>query len=185
MKFVETALDGAFIIDLEKRSDDRGFFARFFCKIEFRNNNLNSDIVQINNSLSKSKATLRGMHYQLAPKAEDKIIRCVKGSLYDVILDLRADSATFGKWYGLELTAENRKMLYVPKGFAHGFITLEDYTEALYLVTEYYSPETERGIRWNDPKFSINWPITPLIISDKDQNFPDFNIHHHLNKMED
>lgn len=180
MKFIETMLKGAFIIELEKRGDDRGFFARIFCKSEFSNFNLNNEIVQINNSLSVAKGTLRGMHYQLKPKMEDKIVRCIKGALYDVIIDLRKDSQTFMQWFGTELSAENRKMLYVPKGFAHGFITLENNTEAFYLVTEYYSPEYERGIRWNDPKFDIKWPIEPVEISEKDRNHPLFDFKYHI-----
>jgi dTDP-4-dehydrorhamnose 3,5-epimerase len=120
------------------------------------------------------------MHYQLPPKAETKIVRCVRGRLWDVMLDLRPDSSTFGKWYAEELTSENRKMLYVPKGFAHGFITLEDDTEILYLVTEFYAPDHERTVRWNDPSFAIEWPLEPVILSDKDQNAPDFSPDIHL-----
>lgn len=180
MIFNETPLLGVYIIELEKRGDERGFFARFYCQKEFINLNLDTNIVQINNSLSAYKGTLRGMHYQLSPNAETKIVRCIRGSLYDVILDLRPESPTFKRWFGIELTAENRKMLYVPKGFAHGFITLEDNTEALYLVTEFYSPLNERGIRWDDKEFNIEWPITPNIISEKDQNHPNFSIDIHL-----
>ena len=175
MKFTETPLQGAYIIEIEKREDERGFFARGFCKDEFRNYNLESDIVQINNSLSKDKGTLRGMHYQTAPKAEVKIVRCIQGSLYDVIIDIRKGSATYGQYFAEELSALNRKMMYVPKGFAHGFLTLEPNTEAFYLVTEFYSPENERGIRFNDPAFNIQWPFTPLIVSDKDYKHPDFS----------
>lgn len=180
MKFIPTPLSGAYVIELEKRGDDRGFFARAFCIKEFESNGLNQNIVQINNSLSKDAGTLRGMHYQLNPKSEDKIVRCIKGSLYDVIIDLRPESPTYKKWFGTELSAENRLSLYVPKGFAHGFITLEENTEAFYLVTEYYSPEHERGIRYNDPEFNIKWPIEPKLISDKDLNHPDFNESYHL-----
>lgn len=180
MKFIETELKGAYFIKLEKMVDERGFFARAFCKKEYAEFGLINEIVQINDSFSKDKGTLRGMHYQLEPKAEDKIVRCIKGSLYDVIIDIRKDSETFGKWIGVELTAENRKMLFVPKGFAHGFITLEDNTEALYLVTEFYAPEFERGIRWNDPKFNIRWPIEALHISEKDKSNPDFDPKIHL-----
>lgn len=180
MIFTETPLKGAYVIELKKIGDDRGFFARFFCKNEFANHGLNNEIVQINNSLSADKGTLRGMHYQLAPKAEDKIVRCINGSLYDVIIDIREESDTFGQWFGIELSAENRKMLFVPKGFAHGFLTLKEHTEAFYLVTEFYGPEQERGIRWNDPKFNIQWPIEPLVISEKDQKHPDFDPDYHL-----
>lgn len=180
MKFTPSPLNDAYVIDLEKRGDERGFFARFFCEHEYAQHRLNHQIVQINNSFSRDRGTLRGMHYQLAPKAEDKIIRCLRGSFFDVIIDLRADSATFLKHFAIELSAENRTMLYVPKGFAHGFMTLEDNTEALYLVTEFYSPQYERGIRYNDPKFGIRWPFEPVVISDKDRKHPDFNPAIHL-----
>ena len=180
MIFNETPLKGAFIIELEKRGDDRGFFARFFCEREYRAHGLNPGIVQINNSFSRSKGTLRGLHYQLAPKAEDKIFRCLRGAIFDAIIDLRRDSPTFLKHFTVELTAENRTMLYIPKGFAHGFMTLADNTETLYLVTEFYSPELERGIRYNDPKFGIRWPLEPAVISDKDRCLPDFDPATHL-----
>lgn len=180
MIFNKTPLPGAYTIDLEKRGDDRGFFARFFCVNEFKQHELETNFVQINNSLSANKGTLRGMHYQLAPNAETKVVRCIRGSLYDVILDLRPQSPTFGKWFGAELTAENRRMMYVPEGFAHGFLTLEDDTEALYLVSAMYAPERERGVRWNDPKFNIEWPMQPVIVSEKDQNHPDFDPEYHL-----
>jgi len=180
MLFKETPLKNAFIIELEKREDERGFFARFFCAKEFETYGLPKAFVQINNSLSVHKGTLRGMHYQLAPKAETKMVRCVCGSFYDVILDLRSDSPTFGKSFGAVLSADNRKMMLVPQGFAHGFITLEDSSEALYMVSEFYASELERGVRWNDPQFKIAWPEHPVIISDKDANHPDFDPRHHL-----
>lgn len=180
MIFKETDLPGSYIIELDKKGDDRGFFARFFCKQEMAEQGLNNEVVQINNSLSQKKGTLRGFHYQLSPYAEDKIVRCINGSLYDVIIDLRKDSETFGKWFGEELSAENRKMMYVPKGFAHGLITLEPDTEIFYMVTQYYAPEYERGIRWNDPMFNVQWPIEPVEISDKDKNHRDFDPEYHL-----
>jgi dTDP-4-dehydrorhamnose 3,5-epimerase len=180
MKFTETQLKGAFVIELEKRGDDRGFFARFFCEREYQQHGLDHRIVQINTSLSKDRGTLRGMHYQLAPKAEDKVVRCIRGALLDVIIDLRPDSPTFKRHFKAELTAENRSMLYVPKGFAHGFMTLTENTEALYLATEFYSPEHERGVRWNDPQFAIEWPMAPVVISDKDRNQADFSPETHL-----
>jgi dTDP-4-dehydrorhamnose 3,5-epimerase len=180
MIFTETPLQGAYLIDLEKRGDERGFFARAFCAREFADHGLVTQIVQANNSLSARKGTLRGMHYQLAPKAETKIVRCLRGALYDIILDLRADSPTFGQSFGAELNAENRRMMYVPKGFGHGFITLADDTEAFYLVDEFYAPECERGVRWNDPRFAIQWPAEPVVISDKDGNYPDFDPAWHL-----
>ena len=175
MKFTGTPLKGACVIELEKRGDERGFFARFFCEREYQQHGLNHKIVQINNSFSKHRGTLRGMHYQLPPRAEDKIFRCLRGAIFDAIIDLRPDSPTFLKHFTVELTAENRAMLYIPKGFAHGFMTLTDDTETLYLVTEFYSPECERGIRYNDPMFGICWPLEPVVISDKDRNLPDFN----------
>jgi dTDP-4-dehydrorhamnose 3,5-epimerase len=180
MIFSETPLKGAFLIDLEKRGDDRGFFARAFCEKEFAAQGLAGRFVQINDSLSAFKGTLRGMHYQLAPKGETKLVRCVRGALHDVILDLRPGSATFGQHFGADLTAENRRMLYVPKGFAHGFVTLVDDTEAFYLVDEFYAPEQERGIRWNDPRFKISWPVAPAVLSDKDRAHRDFDPAWHL-----
>lgn len=175
MKFIPTPLIGAYTIELEKRGDDRGFFARFFCEKEFAGAGLETRFVQINNSLSSKKGTLRGMHYQLPPAAEVKVVRCVRGGLFDVIVDLRAGSPTFGKWFGAELTAENRTVMYVPRGFAHGFITLTDNTEAFYLVSAFYSPENERGARWNDPAIGIQWPIDPTEQSDKDRAWPDLD----------
>ena len=180
MIFTETPLTGAYLIDLEKRGDERGFFARAFCEREFASHGLVTHFVQINNSLSARQGTLRGMHYQLAPKAETKVVRCIRGALHDIILDLRDASPTFGQSFGAELTAENHRMMYVPKGFAHGFFTLADDTEALYLVDEFYAPESERGIRWDDPRFAIRWPAQPNVISDKDRNFPDFDPAWHL-----
>lgn len=180
MKFIDTPLPGARLVELEKRGDDRGFFARFFCEREYEQQGLNSRIVQINDAFSRDRGTLRGMHYQLAPMAEDKIVRCLRGSFLDVILDLRPDSATYLRHFAVELTAENRTMLYVPKGFAHGYLTLEDNTEALYLATQFYSPQHERGVRYNDPKFGVRWPFPPIVISDKDRSLPDFDPAIHL-----
>ncbi|MBB3268224.1 dTDP-4-dehydrorhamnose 3,5-epimerase [Azospirillum sp. OGB3] len=175
MKFHKTPLHGAHLIELEKRGDDRGFFARFFCEREFAEAGLCTRFVQINNSLSAKAGTLRGLHYQLTPDAEVKVVRCLKGALYDVLLDLRPDSPTYGKWFGAELNEENRLMMYVPQGFAHGFITLTDNTEALYLVSAFYGPDNERGVRYNDPRFGVEWPIAPTEISDKDRNWRDFD----------
>jgi dTDP-4-dehydrorhamnose 3,5-epimerase len=178
--FTETPLAGAYVIDLEKRGDDRGFFARAFCEREFGAKGLATRFVQVNNSTSALRGTLRGMHYQLAPKAETKLVRCIRGALHDVILDLRPGSPTFGKSYGADITAENRRMMYVPKGFAHGFITLADDTEAFYFVDEFYAPEQERGVRWNDPRFGIAWPIAPQVLSDKDRAHRDFDMAWHV-----
>jgi dTDP-4-dehydrorhamnose 3,5-epimerase len=180
MQFNETRLPGAFVIELEKRGDKRGFFARFFCDREFAKHGLERRFVQINDSLSVDEGTLRGLHYQLPPDAEVKVVRCVRGALWDVILDLRPHSPTFGKWYGTDLTAENRRMMYIPRGFAHGFLTMAPQTEALYLVSAHYAPERERGVRWNDPKFGVAWPAEPRVISIKDANQPDFDPAHHL-----
>jgi dTDP-4-dehydrorhamnose 3,5-epimerase len=171
MIFRETGLDGAWLIDLEKRSDDRGFFARLFCKDEFRAAGLETDFSQINTSLSTTAGTLRGMHYQLPPASEVKVVRCVRGELWDCIVDLRPDSSTYKKWFGATLSAANRTMMYVPKGFAHGFITLSDEAEALYLVGASYSPEKERGLHWSDPAIGIEWPRTPSKISAKDDSW--------------
>ena len=175
MKFNKTKLEGAYTIELDRIGDDRGFFARLFCAKEFSKAGLIDSFVQINNSLTKDKGTLRGMHYQLPPSAEVKVVRCIQGALFDIILDLRPDSPTFCEWYGDTLSAENRRMMYVPKGFAHGFITLEENTEAFYLAGAPYAAEQERGIRYNDPKFNIDWPVEPKIISEKDANWPDFD----------
>jgi dTDP-4-dehydrorhamnose 3,5-epimerase len=180
MIFNQTPLPGAFVIDLEKRGDDRGFFARAFCAREFAAHGLITQFVQVNNSLSAKKGTLRGMHYQIAPQAETKLVRCIRGALYDVILDLRPDSPTFGRSFGAELSAENRQMMYVPKGFAHGFLTLSDDAEAFYFVDEFYGPEFERGVRWDDPRFAIAWPIPPEVLSDKDRQWRDFDPAWHL-----
>lgn len=180
MRYLKTPLEGAYVIELEKKEDDRGFFARLFCTKEFENENLEKGFVQVNNSFSSKKGTLRGIHYQLSPKAETKLVRCIKGSLYDVIVDLRPRSTTFMQWYGAELTEENRCMMYVPKGFGHAFITLEDNTEALYMVSEFYSPELERGLRFDDPALKISWPVTPEVISDKDRQHRLFDHNYHV-----
>ena len=180
MKFVPTPLSGAYLIELEKREDERGFFARFFCEREFAEAGLETRFVQINNSLSRDKGTLRGMHYQLDPSAEVKVVRALHGALWDAILDLRQGSPTFGHSFGAELTGENRRMMYVPRGFAHGFLTLEPDTEALYLVSAFYDPARERGVRWNDPRFNIPWPAAPQIISEKDAGQRDFDPAWHL-----
>ena len=175
MKFHKTALEGAYTIEPEKRGDDRGFFARLFCEKEFDAAGLETRFVQINNSLSGSKGTLRGLHYQLPPAAEVKVVRAIKGALWDVIVDLRPGSPTYRKWFGAELTDENRRMMYVPRGFAHGLVTLTDDVEAFYLVSAFYAPEAERGLRFDDPAIGIKWPIPPREMSDKDRNWPDLD----------
>lgn len=180
MHFKETPLPGSYLISLEKRGDERGFFARLFCAQEFALHGLENHFLQANNSLTVPKGTLRGLHYQLEPMAETKLVRCVRGSLYDVILDLRPSSPTFGHSFGAELSEENRLMMYVPKGFAHGFLTLTDNAELLYFVSQCYSKELERGIRWNDPRFNISWPEKPKLVSERDQNHPYFEASYHL-----
>lgn len=179
MKFTPTPLAGVFTIDLERRGDERGWFARLFCEREFAAQGLESRYVQINNSASASRGTLRGMHYQLPPSGEVKVVRCLRGSLYDVALDLRPDSPTFGQSFAAELSAENRRMLYVPRGCAHGFLTLADDTEAFYLVSAFYDPQLERGVRFDDPRFAIHWPIEPVVVSDKDRRWPDYDPTYH------
>lgn len=176
MKFNETILKGAFVIEVDKLIDDRGFFGRLWCERESEQYNLNTNIVQSNVSFSKKKGTLRGMHFQKHPYQETKLVRCTKGAVYDVIIDLRPNSSTYKKWVGVELTEHNQKMIYVPENFAHGFITLEDDTEVYYLVTQFYNKDAESGLRWNDPTFEIEWPLTVTEISEKDSNHPNFNL---------
>ena len=175
MKFHETELEGAYIIELEKLEDERGFFARTFCQKELEEHGLEPAVAQANVSFNAKAGTLRGMHYQIAPYAETKLIRCTRGALYDVIVDLRQDSATYKRWIGVELTEQNYRMLYVPASFAHGFMTLEDNTEAVYFVSEFYTPGSERGLRWDDTQFDIDWPRSVDVISHKDANWRDFS----------
>ena len=172
MKFIETRLKGAFIIEPERLEDERGFFARTFCQKEFEAHGLNPRFVQCNISYNKHKGTLRGMHYQAAPMAEAKLVRCTRGAIYDVIIDLRPDSPTYCQWLAEELNAENSKMIYIPEGFAHGFQTMEDDIEVFYQMSEFYSPEHAQGLRWDDPVFGIEWPLNTKIISEKDKNYP-------------
>lgn len=174
MIFNETKLKGAFVIEPERIEDERGFFARTFCRKEFEANGLNPNLVQCSVSFNKKKGTLRGMHYQTAPHEETKLVRCTRGSIYDVMLDLRPTSPTFKQWVSAELTEENQRMLYIPKGVAHGFQTLHDETEVLYQMSEFYSPEMARGVRWDDPSFTVQWPSKPLIVSRKDASYQDF-----------
>ena len=175
MIFSETELPGAYTIDVDPRRDERGFFARAWCAEEFSQHDLVTRVAQANVSYNVRRGTLRGMHYQLPPHAEVKIVRCTRGAIYDVIVDLRPASPTYRRWIGVELTADNRRMLYVPEGFAHGFQTLEDDTEAFYQVSEFYAPGAERGLRWDDPAFGIEWPLPESpILSDKDRAWPDF-----------
>ena len=174
MLFTETKLKGAFIIEIEKLEDERGFFGRSWCVSEMNGHGINVNIKQANVSFNKTKGTLRGMHYQKSPWQEAKLIRCSSGSIFDVIIDLRKNSPTYKEWIGAELSQDNYKMLYVPKDFAHGFITLEDNCEVSYLMSEFYVPGAGVTIRWNDPLFNIQWPLEPINISDKDKAQPDF-----------
>jgi len=175
MKFIKTKLEGAYIIEIEKMTDERGFFARSWCEKEFTEHGLNSKLVQCNISFNQKKGTLRGMHYQAKPYEEAKLVRCTQGAIYDVIIDIRPDSPTFQQWLGIELTAENRQMLYIPEGFAHGFQTLVNNTEVFYQMSEFYYTKSAKGIRWDDPQIGIKWLITDnLIISEKDKSYPIF-----------
>jgi dTDP-4-dehydrorhamnose 3,5-epimerase len=174
MIFNHTTLNDAFLIDIEKREDSRGFFARAWDIKEFQQNGLNSNLVQCNISRSKKKGTIRGMHYQKYPHQEAKLIRCTKGKIYDVIIDLRPNSKSYKKWEGFELSSDNYKLLYVPEGFAHGFQSLEDNTEIFYQVSQFYTPEAEAGIRWDDSTFNISWPLSSYIVSEKDSTWKKF-----------
>lgn len=173
--FIETTVKDAYVVQPQPTGDDRGFFGRLFCSSLYKKTGLNPHIAQINNSLSEKKGTLRGLHYQLAPRQESKLVRCIQGSIWDIVLDLRPNSPTFKQWYAHELSAENRLMLYVPQGCAHGFITLQDNTEIIYFVSEFYAADLERGIRWNDPAFAIQWPINPTVIS-KDLSHSNYGV---------
>jgi dTDP-4-dehydrorhamnose 3,5-epimerase len=174
MIFHETKISGAFEIHLEPKWDERGFFARTWCQKEFERNGLNPRLVQCSVSFNTRRGTLRGMHFQAAPFAEAKVVRCTKGSIYDVVLDIRAQSPTFKQWIGVVLTPENRKIVYVPEGCAHGFLTLEDESEVFYQISEFYNAESARGVRWNDPAFQIAWPDKVEVISDRDRMYGDF-----------
>ena len=176
MRFTETPLKGAYLIEIAKIGDERGFFGRSWCRKEMDDAGLDADIAQINTSLTRSKGTLRGLHFQVAPHQESKMIRCTRGAVYDVIVDLRPDSPTFRQWFGAELTADNHRALYSPKGFAQGFITLEDDTEITYFSSDFYAPGMDRGIRYDDPQFGIKLPMQPVVISDKDRSWPDFTL---------
>jgi dTDP-4-dehydrorhamnose 3,5-epimerase len=174
MTFQETKLAGVFEIHLEPKVDERGFFARSWCRHEFEQQELNSNLAQCSISFNSRKGTLRGMHYQAGPYAEAKLVRCTKGAIHDVAVDMRPQSATFMRWVGTELTAANRRALYIPEGCAHGFLTLEDDTEVFYQISECYHQEAARGVRWNDPAFGIDWPGIIEVISDRDRTYPDF-----------
>lgn len=172
MIFHETKLNGAYIVELEKREDERGFFARAFCSREFEQHGLQPRVVQANTSYNHKKGTLRGMHYQVPPASEPKFIRCIRGAVWDVIIDLRPDSPTYLEYVGIELSAENRRAIYVPDMFAHGNQALTDGAELFYLVGEYYTPGCERGVRYDDPAVGIDWPLPATVISEKDMSWP-------------
>lgn len=175
MIFEKLKLDGAYLIKLEPREDQRGFFSRVFCENEFKENNLVHNWVQINNSHNKDKGTLRGMHMQREPHEEVKLVRCIKGEIFDVIVDLRNESKTFGKWVGKKLSAENREMMYVPSGFAHGFISLTDNTEIMYFSSNFYNSSSERSLFYGDKTVNINWPTEIVHVSKKDKNASNIN----------
>ncbi|HEY7161897.1 MAG TPA: dTDP-4-dehydrorhamnose 3,5-epimerase [Acidobacteriota bacterium] len=176
MIFSETTLKGSFLIEPERKEDHRGFFARTWCEQEFEDHGLNSKLVQCSVSYNHKKGTLRGMHFQEAPFEETKLVRCTKGEIFDAIIDLRPNSETFKKYFSVILNEENRLMLYIPPGFAHGFQTMTDNTEVFYQMSQFYSPEHSRGVRWNDPAFGIQWPADQRIIIDRDLNYPDFTL---------
>jgi dTDP-4-dehydrorhamnose 3,5-epimerase len=177
MIFRPTGLDGAFLVDLERHRDARGWFARAWDATAFEERGLNPRVVQCNLSYNRRAGTLRGLHYQAEPHAEAKLIRCTAGAIFDVIVDLRPTSPSHGRWFGVELTSASGRMLYVPQGFAHGYQTLVDDTETFYQVSEFYAPEAERGVRWDDPAIAIQWPIPePSEVSDKDASWPDLHL---------
>jgi dTDP-4-dehydrorhamnose 3,5-epimerase len=175
MIFSETELQGLYVIEPEGLEDERGFFARVWCENEVRGHGIEAQFVQCNISFNKRKGTLRGMHYQASPHGEAKVVRCTAGSLYDVVIDIRPESETFLQWFSVELTAEDRRLIFIPVGFAHGFQTLSDNTEVFYQMSEFYKPEYGRGIRWNDPLFNIVWPLGNRVISKKDREWKDFD----------
>ena len=174
MRFLPTQLEGACVIELDRLEDERGFFARSFCRDEFAVHGLEPGFVQCNISFNAQRGTLRGMHFQANPYEEAKLVRCTRGAIFDVIADIRKHSDTYRRWIGVELTAENRRMLYVPKGFAHGFQTLEDASEVFYQMSDMFRPEASRGVRWDDPAFGIKWPLPDPTVSARDGGYPDF-----------
>jgi dTDP-4-dehydrorhamnose 3,5-epimerase len=175
MIFTETNLEGTFIVEIQRLEDERGFFARSFCQREFQEHGLNPNLAQCNISYNKVKGTMRGMHFQAAPFQEAKLVRCTQGAVHDVIIDLRPDSPTYKEHFAIDLTSEAHNALYVPEGFAHGFLTLAPETCVFYQMSEFYVPGYARGFRWNDPAFSVNWPAEVELISERDANYPDFS----------
>ncbi|MHB8646956.1 MAG: dTDP-4-dehydrorhamnose 3,5-epimerase [Thermomicrobiales bacterium] len=175
MQFTETTIKGAYILDAERIADERGFFARTWARDEFVAHGLNPNLAQCNVSYNHHKGTVRGMHWQAPPHAETKLVRCTQGGIYDVIVDIREGSPTYRHSVGVELTAENRRALYIPEGCAHGFQTLEDATEVFYMITQFYTPAAARGMRWDDPAIAITWPLPISVISDRDARYPDWH----------
>jgi dTDP-4-dehydrorhamnose 3,5-epimerase len=173
MRFTETKVAGAYLVEPEQLADERGFFARTWCAEEFADHGLNPRLAQANISFNHRKGTLRGMHYQAEPHAEAKLVRCTRGAIFDVAVDLRPGSPTHRAWYGVELSADNRAMLYVPEGCAHGFLTLADATEVAYQMSAPFAPEAARGVRFDDPAFGIEWPGEVLVINERDRGYPD------------
>jgi dTDP-4-dehydrorhamnose 3,5-epimerase len=174
MKFLETPLPGTLIVEVEKLHDERGFFGRSFCTEEFRAAGIPLEVAQCNVSFNKLRGTLRGMHFQIAPHEEAKLVRCTRGAIHDVVVDLRPGSATYGRHFAVELTEDNHRALYIPPGLAHGFQTLADESEVFYLMSTPFVPGAARGLRWNDPRLGIQWPLVPTVISQKDQSYEDF-----------
>lgn len=172
MKFIETPLAGLYVVEIEPLNDDRGFFARGFCARDFQAQGLEPTVAQCNISFNEKAGTLRGLHFQASPHEEAKLIRCTRGAIYDVAVDIRPNSPTYLKWYATELTSESRRMMFIPRGFGHGFQTTVDKSEVFYLMSEFYHPESARGLRWDDPMLRITWPIANPIISDKDRTYP-------------
>ena len=172
MKVIETPLADLFVVEIEPLNDDRGFFARSFCVRDFQAHGLEPTIVQCNISFNEKAGTLRGLHFQGSPHEEAKLVRCTRGAIYDVAVDIRRNSRTYLKWYATELTSENRRMMFIPRGFGHGFQTLVDKSEVFYLMSEFYHPESARGLAWDDPMLRITWPIANPIMSDKDRSYP-------------
>jgi len=177
--FVPTSLPGAFLVDIDRRDDDRGFFARTWCRREFAEMGLNADLAQCNVSYTKRRGTLRGMHWQASPHTEAKLVRCTRGAIWDSIIDLRPDSPTYMKHFGVELTAQSGRAIYIPEGMAHGFVTLQDDCEVSYQMSEFHEPAAARGIRWNDPAFAIAWPVADPILHPRDAAYPDYQENGH------
>jgi dTDP-4-dehydrorhamnose 3,5-epimerase len=174
MIFTKLSLQGAYLIQIQRHEDERGFFARSWCQREFSEHELNPRLVQCNLSYNKKLGTLRGMHYQDAPFQEAKVVSCISGAIYDVIIDIRPGSPTFGEHLGIKIDAQTHDMLYVPEGFAHGFLTLSDETQVFYQMSEFYAPDYSRGFRWNDPAFKVRWPAEVRVISARDASYPDY-----------